>query len=193
MTEVCDHMKLLWPHIAQLYCRQCGQPVRKESPQQVWEAVNKTIAADRKTKNNVSKTKQGWPPFSFSGGAGEGRGEGKGVTSEHPRPPSPSTTPHHSQPRLPKSSSHSPCPSPKSVFLEESIALHHKTRLSAPSARRQNPPPRRRPTPLAQIEARLADHPSGPRQIRPRQSRPVHRSLRASLPLREREIGHTPI
>ena len=36
MTEICDYMKLLWPHIAQLHCRQCGQPVRKDSPQEIW-------------------------------------------------------------------------------------------------------------------------------------------------------------
>jgi len=40
LTEICDHMKVLWPHIAQLHCRRCGQPVRKESPQRVWEALN---------------------------------------------------------------------------------------------------------------------------------------------------------
>jgi len=39
MTEICDYMKMLWPQIAQLYCRNCGQPVRKDSPQQIWETV----------------------------------------------------------------------------------------------------------------------------------------------------------
>jgi excinuclease ABC subunit A len=39
MTELCDYMKLLWPHLAQLHCRQCGQVVRKESPQLIWDAV----------------------------------------------------------------------------------------------------------------------------------------------------------
>src|SRR5271165_5474661 len=39
MTEICDHMKLLWPHIAQLHCRRCGQPVRKDPPQQIWAAL----------------------------------------------------------------------------------------------------------------------------------------------------------
>jgi len=39
MTELCDYMKLLWPHLARLYCRQCGQPVRKDSPKSIWEAV----------------------------------------------------------------------------------------------------------------------------------------------------------
>ncbi len=42
MTEICDHMKLLWPNVAQLYCRQCGQPVRKDSPQQIWETLVST-------------------------------------------------------------------------------------------------------------------------------------------------------
>src|SRR5437773_3358469 len=37
MTELCDHLKLLWPQLAQLHCRQCGQPVRKETPQLIWQ------------------------------------------------------------------------------------------------------------------------------------------------------------
>jgi excinuclease ABC subunit A len=39
MTEICDYMKLLWPHVAQLHCRQCHQPVRKDSPQQIWQTL----------------------------------------------------------------------------------------------------------------------------------------------------------
>ena len=39
MTEICDYMKVLWPHVAQLHCRGCGQPVRKDSPQSVWETL----------------------------------------------------------------------------------------------------------------------------------------------------------
>src|SRR2546423_1379575 len=39
MTELCDYMKLLWPYLARLHCRKCGQPVRKETPQLIWEAV----------------------------------------------------------------------------------------------------------------------------------------------------------
>ncbi|HEV2211533.1 MAG TPA: excinuclease ABC subunit UvrA [Verrucomicrobiae bacterium] len=38
MTEICDYLKLLWPHVAQLHCRQCGKPVRKDSPQAVFAA-----------------------------------------------------------------------------------------------------------------------------------------------------------
>jgi excinuclease ABC subunit A len=39
MTEICDYMKMLWPHIAQLHCRQCWQRIRKESPRWIWEAI----------------------------------------------------------------------------------------------------------------------------------------------------------
>src|SRR5213080_1994719 len=41
MTEICDYMKVLWPNIAQLHCRNCRKPVRKDSPQMVWETVQK--------------------------------------------------------------------------------------------------------------------------------------------------------
>lgn len=39
MTEICDYLKVLWPHIARLHCAKCGQPVRREAPQVIWEAV----------------------------------------------------------------------------------------------------------------------------------------------------------
>lgn len=44
MTEVCDHMKVLWAHLARLHCRRCGRPVVKESPRDIWEAM--TAPAD---------------------------------------------------------------------------------------------------------------------------------------------------
>src|SRR5450432_1065987 len=43
MTEICDHMKVLWPHIARLHCKQCGQIVRQDSPQQIWETVRSGV------------------------------------------------------------------------------------------------------------------------------------------------------
>jgi excinuclease ABC subunit A len=39
MTEICDYMKLVWPHLARLHCRQCGKPVHKEPPQFIWESL----------------------------------------------------------------------------------------------------------------------------------------------------------
>src|SRR5437867_4204787 len=44
MTEICDYMKMLWPHVAQLHCRQCGQPVRKDSPQNIWTTIKNSEA-----------------------------------------------------------------------------------------------------------------------------------------------------
>ena len=37
MTEICDYMKVLWPHVAQLHCKQCGQPVRKDDDPEVFK------------------------------------------------------------------------------------------------------------------------------------------------------------
>jgi len=46
MTELCDYLKLLWPALAQLHCRRCGQPVRPEPPRAIWEAL-RARAGDR--------------------------------------------------------------------------------------------------------------------------------------------------
>src|SRR5205823_1527939 len=45
MTEICDYMKMLWPQVAQLHCRQCGQGVRKDSPQNIWNEFGSDLAA----------------------------------------------------------------------------------------------------------------------------------------------------
>ncbi len=45
LTELCDYLKLLWPHVAQLHCRQCAQPVRREPPQVVWQIMTAAAAA----------------------------------------------------------------------------------------------------------------------------------------------------
>jgi excinuclease ABC subunit A len=41
MTEICDYMKLLWPHVAQLFCRQCGQIVRRDTTPVIIECLEK--------------------------------------------------------------------------------------------------------------------------------------------------------
>src|SRR5207247_225391 len=66
MTEICDYMKVLWPHIAQLYCLQCGQLVRKDSPQQIWESI--TSVANRTTDKNRQASSQASPTI-YSDGA----------------------------------------------------------------------------------------------------------------------------
>lgn len=44
MTEITDYAKLFWPHLAVLYCRQCAQPVQKDSPRSIWETFCKSAA-----------------------------------------------------------------------------------------------------------------------------------------------------
>ncbi|MCX7872229.1 MAG: excinuclease ABC subunit UvrA [Verrucomicrobiae bacterium] len=39
MTEICDYMKVLMPTISILHCKKCNSPVKRESPQDVWEKV----------------------------------------------------------------------------------------------------------------------------------------------------------
>jgi excinuclease ABC subunit A len=39
MTEICDYMKAVWPHISHLHCRQCGRAVRKDSPRDIWNEL----------------------------------------------------------------------------------------------------------------------------------------------------------
>ncbi len=39
MTELCDYTKLLWPQVARLHCRQCGQPVGKDTPAKIRESL----------------------------------------------------------------------------------------------------------------------------------------------------------
>lgn len=46
MTEIRDYMKALWPHMAPLHCRQCGKPVRKDSPQRVWEETESNTTGE---------------------------------------------------------------------------------------------------------------------------------------------------
>ena len=39
MTEICEYMKLTWAQLAQLQCKQCHRPVRKEPPAVVWSEL----------------------------------------------------------------------------------------------------------------------------------------------------------
>ncbi len=40
MTELNDHLKLLFARAAQLHCRGCGRPVRRDTPQSIYEEVS---------------------------------------------------------------------------------------------------------------------------------------------------------
>jgi len=43
MTELCEYTKLLWPHLAKLYCRSCGRPVGKDAPKSVFDRLRESI------------------------------------------------------------------------------------------------------------------------------------------------------
>src|SRR6266705_812415 len=57
MTELCDYLKVLWPHLARLFCRQCGQPVRKDSPASIWEELAKSEVRNPRSKVQSPKSK----------------------------------------------------------------------------------------------------------------------------------------
>jgi excinuclease ABC subunit A len=44
MTEITEYAKLFWPYLAQIFCRQCNQPVRKEPPQLIWDLMRQKHA-----------------------------------------------------------------------------------------------------------------------------------------------------
>ncbi len=44
MTELNDHLKLLFARAGQLFCRQCGKPVRRDTPDTIYETVVAALA-----------------------------------------------------------------------------------------------------------------------------------------------------
>ncbi|MGC8989251.1 MAG: excinuclease ABC subunit UvrA, partial [Verrucomicrobiia bacterium] len=40
MTELCDYLKVIWPHVSQLHCGQCGRPVLRNPPAQIFETLH---------------------------------------------------------------------------------------------------------------------------------------------------------
>src|SRR5690606_24942067 len=49
MTELNDHLKLLFARAAELYCEGCGQPVRRDSAETIWEALERRFIAAGET------------------------------------------------------------------------------------------------------------------------------------------------
>ena len=45
MTEINDHLKVLFARAANLHCRQCGQPVRRDSPETIYAQMQERAAA----------------------------------------------------------------------------------------------------------------------------------------------------
>src|SRR5689334_1879604 len=45
MTEINDHLKLLFARTASLFCRQCRQPVRRDSPESIYNEMKQRAEA----------------------------------------------------------------------------------------------------------------------------------------------------
>src|SRR5210317_640739 len=41
MTELNDHLKLLFARVADLYCDGCGHKVRRDTPESIWRTLRK--------------------------------------------------------------------------------------------------------------------------------------------------------
>ena len=81
MTELNDHLKLLYARAAHLYCRGCGQPVRRDTPDTIRHALHQRAAAAGDPRLVVT-----FPihvPANFSEDEVRGFLEGQGYTRVH--------------------------------------------------------------------------------------------------------------
>src|ERR1700704_6843499 len=56
MTELNDHLKLLFARAGRLFCRGCGQPVHRDSPSSVYEQLLARTSADTQVLITFSVT-----------------------------------------------------------------------------------------------------------------------------------------
>ena len=55
MTELNDHLKLLFARAARLYCRGCGQPIQRDSPDSIYARLLDDTKADRKRAQSAPR------------------------------------------------------------------------------------------------------------------------------------------
>ncbi len=100
MTELNDHLKLLFSRAAQVYCRQCSAPVKRDSAQSIYEELSERLKALGRSDARVIVTfpvpvpanfgeaevlglleKQGYTRLfqRITSDRGRGRAEGKGA------------------------------------------------------------------------------------------------------------------
>src|SRR5574341_1519533 len=53
MTELNDHLKLLFARAASLYCRGCGKPVVRDTPTSIWDQLGDQLAAQPASQNRL--------------------------------------------------------------------------------------------------------------------------------------------
>ncbi|HJY38786.1 MAG TPA: hypothetical protein VJ299_15010, partial [Steroidobacteraceae bacterium] len=66
MTELNDHLKLLFSRAAQLYCRDCGAPVRRDSAQSIYAEVGERLTAAELRESRILITFPVPVPHNFS-------------------------------------------------------------------------------------------------------------------------------
>ncbi len=57
MTELADHLKLLYARAATLYCRQCGRPVRRDTPESIADELLGTPSRRRTVEGGAAGTR----------------------------------------------------------------------------------------------------------------------------------------
>jgi len=62
MTELTDYVKLLYARLGQLHCRKCGRPVHPESPEHVWQALERAPENSEVILTFPAPTHNGAPP-----------------------------------------------------------------------------------------------------------------------------------
>src|SRR6201984_109623 len=62
MTELNDHLKLLFARAAQLFCRNCGKPVRRDTPDSIYEQLKSDIPVVRGSPDPAHPLTEGLPP-----------------------------------------------------------------------------------------------------------------------------------
>ena len=66
MTELNDHLKLLYSRAAQLYCRDCGAPVRRDSAQSIYAELDERLTAAGSRESRLVVTFPVPVPHNFS-------------------------------------------------------------------------------------------------------------------------------
>ena len=61
MTELNDHLKMLFARASRLYCSGCGRPVRRDTPDSIYEAMTGILARSAETSTAPAVPVTGLP------------------------------------------------------------------------------------------------------------------------------------
>ena len=72
MTEINDHLKLLFARAATLFCRECGEEVRRDTPDAIYRSLQRRIPEEEGQRPRVAFTFTVVIPENFTGEEIEG-------------------------------------------------------------------------------------------------------------------------